>query len=229
MISSLLLNYKKILLLPIVTLLFVSCLNSSDQGDLPDQIVITLGFPNINDNIIIENDTISIVRLRLLVGNVNLRNSGSDTLLINQTAFQITHQLSNNEIRGLASGTFNSDAVFEIFNFEIKQAEQSDIGSDSNVDSDFVEGESEDQRYSMIINGAYNGEEFEFKSSRNYNFAFQIENESNSQGTLLYNLPMRTDPNDWFISPVNNELVNPGNPDNASLINNNIQSSLILE
>lgn len=229
MISSLLLNYKKILLLPIVTLLFVSCLNSSDQGDLPDQIVITLGFPNINDNIIIESDTISIVRLRLLVGNVILRNSGSDTLLINQTAFQITHQLSNNEIRGLASGTFNSDAVFEIFNFEIKQAEQSDIGSNSNVDNDFVEGESENERYSMIINGSYNGEAFEFKSARNFNFSFTIDNESNSQGTLLYNLPMRSAPADWFMSPINNELLNPGNPDNASLINNNIQSSMTLE
>lgn len=221
---------KKYLLLPLLGLLFVSCLNSSEQGEASDQLVLTLKFSNINGNIIAQSDTINIAALKFLVGTTTLQSSGNDTLLVNGNAFQITHQFTNNETKILASGTFNSDVFFNNLAFEIKQAEQSDTGSGSNIDANaFIEGESENERYSLIIDGSYNGDTFEFKSTRTFNFEFIIEGGSGSnQGSLLYSLPMETNVRDWFYDAESDSLLDPRASSNASAINDNIQSSVIL-
>lgn len=218
------------LLLSFLGLFLASCLTNSQQSEVRDQLLLTLEMSNLNSELIAGDDTVNVAQLRFLYGKTFLLSSNDDTLLVNDNILQVTHQRSNQEVKGLANGTFESDNVFSTLNFEIKQAEQSDAGSGSNFDEEaFLEGESEDQRYSMIINGAYNGESFIFKSTRNFNFEFPIEDDSGgSTSGLLYNLPMRSDVISWFLNASGEGLLNPGDPANAATINDNIQQSLNL-
>lgn len=221
---------KKTLLLPFLALFLVSCLTNPQQNEVRDQLVLTLELDNINNEMVAGDDTVNVNRFRFLYGRTYLLSSNGDTLMVNNDVIQVTHEISTQEVKGLANGTFDSDNVFGTLNFEIKQAEQSDAGSGSNFDEEaFLEGESEDQRYSMIINGAFNGNSFTFKSTRNFNFEFPIEDESGgSTGGLLYNLPMRTEVISWFLNASSDGLLDPGDPANAATINDNIQQSLNL-
>lgn len=222
---------KKTVFLPLLGLFLVSCLtNPQQQNEERDQLLITLELGNINDEIVAGDDTVNVAQLRFLYGETFLLSSNDDTLIVNNNVIQVTHQFSTQEVKGLANGTFESDNVFGILNFEIKQAEQSDAGSGSNFDEEaFLEGESEDQRYSLIINGAFNGDSFTFKSTRNFNFEFPIEDDSGgSTSGLLYNLTMKTDVISWFLNASGDGLLDPGDPANAATINDNIQQSLNL-
>lgn len=219
---------KKLLLLPFLAIFFSSCLDSS-QPDQDNQLVLTLELTDINNEIVTGQDTINIAQLRFLYGETNLR-SNNDTLVVNENILQITHQFTNDELKGLARGTFESDEIFNRLIFEIKKAEQSDTGSGSNFDEEaFIEGDSEDQRFSMIINGAYNGNEFTYKSTRNFDFEFTIQIDSDgTAGSLLYSLPIRADVASWFTNDTGDGLLDPRVTDNASAINENIQQSFSL-
>ena len=223
-------NPVKLLLLPVLLLFLNSCLTSNQEADTSNRLVITFQFAGINDEMVVQDDTLRIRNLRFLYGQTTVNNS-NDTLTINDNIIQVTHQLSNSEVKGLANGTFQSNEVYSSLNFEIKQAEQPEEGDGSNFDVDaFIEGDADNQRYSMIIEGSYNGDSFVFKSTRNFNFTFPIEDNSNgTAGNLIYNLPMRTDVSGWFANTAEGGLLNPADPSNATAINNQIESSVILQ
>lgn len=220
---------KKLLLLPLLAIFFASCLNTTQQDNQNNQLVLTLELTDINNEIVSGEDTVNIGQLRFLYGETDLRNS-NDTLVINENILQITHQFTNDELKGLARGTFESDEIFNRLIFEIKKAELSDTGQGSNFDEDaFIEGESEDQRYSMIIDGSYNGNEFTYKSTRNFDFEFNIQDDSDgAQGSLLYSLPVKAEVSFWFLNENGDGLLDPRVADNASAINENIQQSFNL-
>jgi len=220
---------KKVYLLPILALFISSCLTGSKQEQVLDQLVMTLEFTNINNRIIVQQDTVEIDTLRFLYGKTTVQDGSNDTLVINNNTIQVTHRSAiDDEIKGLANGSFNSDNIYNNLAFEIKQAEQSDAGSGSNFDVDaFIEGDSNDLRYSMILSGTYNGNYFEFKSNRNFNFEFPISDQTDgNQSSLLYNLPLKTNVSLWFNNESGDGLLNPGDTANATAINDNIQSSM---
>lgn len=223
-------NPAKLLLIPICFILFTSCLTNNQDNDPANRLVITFQLAGINDEMIMQEDTLRVRTLRFLYGETTVNNS-NDSLTINDNIIQVTHQLSNSEVKGLANGTFQSSEVYNNLNFEIKQAVQPEEGSGSNFDVDaFIEGSSDDQRYSMIIEGAYNGQPFTFKSTRNFNFSFPIEDNSNGTAeNLIYNLPLRAEVSDWFVNNSDGGLLNPGDPNNAGVINDQIESSVFLQ
>lgn len=205
-----------------------SCLTNTQEDDVSNQLLLTLEFSDINNEIVAEGDTIRVLTLQFLYGKTTLQNNNNDTLVVNENVQQINHQATNDETKGLANGTFDSDKKFSSLAFEIKQAEQSDIDGEGNFNTDtFIEGESDDQRYSMIIQGSYNNNQFEFKSTRNFNFEFLIQDESDSnQEGLLYQLHLKTDVQQWFLNSEGDSLLNPNSVGNASAINDNIQQSM---
>lgn len=220
---------RKLLLLPILALLFSSCLTNGEEGQTRDQLVFNITFTNISTPVIVQEDTLEIVSVRFIAGRTTLQNNSGDSLLVIGNPFQISYQRSPIETVGITQGNFDSEAVFNSIAFEIKQAEQSDING-SNIDADaFIEGTSDDQRYSMIINGTFNGEDFTYKSTRNFNLLFPFEdNSGGNQDALIYNIPLESNVENWFINQQDDSLLDPSDPDNASAINNNIEFSVEL-
>ena len=223
-------KYPKLLLLPVILIFLSSCLTDNQNTETANRLVITFQLAGINDEMIVQEDTLRIRTLRFLYGETTVNNSNA-SLTINENIIQVTHQLSNNEVKGLANGTFQSNEVYSNLNFQIQQAVQPEEGSGSNFDVDaFIEGDTDNQRYSMIIDGSYNGDPFTFKSTRNFNFSFPIEDNSNgTTGNLIYNLPMRAEVSDWFVNSAEGGLLNPGDPNNATAINDQIESSVFLQ
>lgn len=220
----------KLLSLPLLLLFLTSCLTTNQDTETANRLVITFQLAGINEQMIAQEDTLRIRTLRFLYGETTVNNS-NDSLTINDNIIQVTHQISNGEVKGLANGTFQSNEVYNTLNFEIKQAVQPEQGTGSNFDVDaFIEGDSDNQRYSMIIDGSFNSQPFTFKSTRNFNFTFSIEDNSNgTTGNLIYNLPLRAEVSGWFENTSEGGLLNPGDPNNAELINDQIESSVFMQ
>lgn len=220
--------FKTLFCLAILGMFLTSCLTNSQENDVSNQLILTLEFSGINNEIVAEGDTIRVLTLKFLYGRTALQNNNNDTLVVNDNVQQINHQVSNDETKGLASGPFESDEVYDLLAFEIKQAEQSDIDEGGNFEADtFIEGESDDQRYSMIMQGSYNNNGFEFKSTRNFNFEFLIQdNSGGSQQGLVYQMHLQANVQQWFLNSEGDGLLNPNSVGNASAINDNIQQSM---
>lgn len=218
------------LLLPFFLFLFSSCLTNNQDTENANRLVITFQLADVNEEMIVQEDTLRIRTLRFLYGETTVNNSTA-TLTINDEIIQVTHQLSNSEVKGLANGTFESNEVYSNLNFEIKQAVRPEEGSGANFDVDaFIEGDADNQRYSMIIDGSYNSMPFTFKSTRNFNFSFPIEDNSNgTTGNLIYNLPIRAEVSEWFVNNAEGGLLNPGDPNNATVINDQIEASVFMQ
>ncbi len=226
MIKTTLHSRRKYLLLLLLGFFSISCSTGPDDQDTPDQILFTIELSNINDQIKIGEDSLQILTLDFLIGETSLQDNQNDTLLLNDLTTQISHISSDDEVKGLINGSFNSDVVFDDFSFELVQAKS----SDQNIDSEFVEGESDSRRYSMIIRGSYNNSTFTFKSARSFSFSFAVPNESANTGggPLFYNLPVITNVENWFLNDDGTRLLNPENSSNSSTINNNISNSFKL-
>jgi hypothetical protein len=91
-------------------------------------------------------------------------------------------------------------------------------------DPEFKEGTTEDKRYSFIVKGTYNGSNFVFKSTKGFNVIINFAAPNNinlakSNLTIIFNKTK------WFKSG-SNEL-NPSDPQNAEIINENIRTSFV--
>ena len=219
----------KTLLFVSIGLMAVSCLNSGNEFEQRDQLILTINLNNANDEIVANNDTLTVDLIRFLVGISFLHDGNGDTLRINQNTYQLNHSTTDGfsqELKGLAQGNFNSRVIYNTLNFEIKKAEASFLNN-PNIDDAFNEGETESERYSMIINGNYNGDPFEFKSVRNFDYEFSFEDQTGgTPGGLVYSLNIQTDINSWFQNPDGEGLLNPAEASNALSINDNIELSI---
>jgi hypothetical protein len=219
----------------LVTALFLgSCLNGSEQNEQRDQLTLTFNLENANNEITSGEDTLSINLVRFLVGNNYLYNDTGDTLLINQNVFQLNYSTTDGlsqEVIQIAQGSFDSDAVYRNLNFEIKKAE-ANYSQNPDIDDAFTEdgGELENQRYSMIIDGSYNGEPFTFKSTRNLAYSFTFPDLTGGQsGNLIYNLFVKTNVENWFLNSDATALLDPLQSSNEGTINDNIETSIALD
>ncbi len=215
----------KIIAIMLVSLTFLSCLTTPDNEDNIDQVLVTFELSNINNKVKVGNDSLRIVSLRFLVGDAELKKGSADSLILNPRTFQVTHSVQDDEIKGLFSGGFDSDILFDGFDFEIKKA----TGDEGNIDPVFIDQDN-GETYSMVINGSYNNSEFVFKSLRNFDFNFPIDNSGlEDSASVLYNLRLSTDINQWFLNSDGTQLLNPGSSSNAPAINDNISSSIFLQ
>lgn len=105
---------------------------------------------------------------------------------------------------------------------EIGPAEE---GSDIQ-DTTLVEGNADSLRYSMAIHGTAGGNEFTFKTHKE----FEVEIPLNpavevTDTTQSANIDLTVDPSDWFKDPETGDYLDPNDPDNHNVIESNIAHS----
>lgn len=199
-------------LLIMTPLLLSSCLSGENQ--ISSQVQVGLELQSIDDTVRAGQDSVIFERVRLILGKSYFLQSEGDTLFFNQNAQQvgITPQSANPVL--LASGTF-PPATYNQIKITIPKAPGSSPGV---IDAAFVEG---DTRYTLIVEGKYNGVAFTYKSERVFEFdrAFQpsitVPEYNESFGFLITN-----DVAGWFLS--GNGLLDPREPSNSTEINDNI-------
>lgn len=92
-------------------------------------------------------------------------------------------------------------------------------------DPEFVTGPNEDQHFSVVVKGFYNGTHFVFKSQRSAEVHIRINPPLNISDSLAaYNTTIKVNVNSWFTDQNGNTL-DPTNPNNADAIDSAIQRS----
>jgi hypothetical protein len=108
--------------------------------------------------------------------------------------------------------------VYNKVKFQIHKPED----NETPPDPEFKEGTSGNQRYSFIIKGTYNGNSFVYKSRKSANLVVNFSSPVNFQETGI-NLTMIFNSSTWFKN--GNIFLDPRNPSNEDLIDNNLKNS----
>jgi len=118
----------------------------------------------------------------------------------------------------VALGNINTGTFHEI-KFEIHKP-----GVNESVpDPDFYQGRGDDQRFSVIVTGLYNGTPFIYRSRVSANVEIELDELVNVSASSNVNITINIAPSMWFVH--NNMDINPMDPDNRPIIDNNIRRS----
>ncbi|MCH2449796.1 MAG: hypothetical protein MK198_06570 [Gracilimonas sp.] len=162
----------------------------------------------------------SLTEIKLLVEELELESVSDDS-----ADFEVGNLIINLPLDGSPiqlTSQIIPNGIYDEFEMEI---ENEDDGS-SVSDPDFNEN---GNSYSVVIRGSYDGEEFLFRSDKD----FEIEMELNpaieiSDNTSSTAVSINIDPTGWFVDSQGNPL-DPSDPANKELIENNIENSFEAE
>lgn len=108
---------------------------------------------------------------------------------------------------------------YDEIKFKIHQIE----GSELPPDPEFKEGDDSSLRYSVIVRGKYNSVPFVYKSRKSAHQKIELETPLEVLDNTAVNLTITVDPFSWFLDGLNE--LDPTDPDNANIIDNNIANS----
>lgn len=170
-----------------------------------------------NDDNVFDNNNIIIDEAKALISKIELENepSGQNEIVIsklfviNLNSTEAVNQLASTKI---PSGTYNK------IKFNVHKPED----NETPPDPEFKEGNSGNQRYSVIIKGRYNGSSFVFKSRKSANIALNFPDIINIQETMR-NITLIINSSQWFKN--GNDILNPSDPQFEDAINENIKNS----
>jgi len=109
--------------------------------------------------------------------------------------------------------------TYDRVKFEIHKVE----ASETPPDPEFREGNDSKLRYSVIVKGKYNSEDFIYKSRKSAKQDLKLETPIEVGANEIANLTIIVDPYTWFYDDI--APLDPTDPDNESEIDKNIKES----
>lgn len=169
------------------------------------------------DNSAVNPAEITITEAKALITALELETEPSGTSqYIRITPFVIYFNIGGAVITvtsgNLPGGTWNK------IKFKIHKPED----TEQIPDPEFREGTSGSQRYSFIIKGTYNGNNFVYKSRKSVNMIINLVAPIVT-GNGSRNITMIIDPGMWFKNGT--VIIDPLDPDNENIIDDNIKNS----
>ncbi|MEX2477795.1 MAG: hypothetical protein WD357_05130 [Gracilimonas sp.] len=164
----------------------------------------------------------SLTEIKFLVEELELESVSDDS-----SDFEVEDLIVNLPLDGSVIELTSQNipnGLYDEFEMEI---ENDDDGNNVN-DPDFIKG-GDDDGYSMVIKGVYNGEEFMFRTDSD----FEIEMDLNppleiSDASGSPSVAINIDPSGWFVDSSGNTL-DPNDPANKEAIEENIENSFEAE
>jgi hypothetical protein len=209
-------QFVSLLALNLTMLLFLASGCDEGGGITVPSGVTTLSVSAKNTNINNPGSILVISEAKALISNMKLENGSGNNEQIPVTPFVVNFNLDGS-LKEMTSGAMIRDNYINI-KFEQHKPDATETPSDP----EFKTGSLDNQRFSFIIKGVYNGSAFVYRSLIDANIiisfsAAQNINLANMNITILYNMP------DWFKNGT--AIMNPSDPGNASLIDLNIKNS----
>jgi len=169
-----------------------------------------------NTNINNPGSSLVITEAKALISNMKLENGGGNNEQIPVNPFVVNFNMDGS-LQEMTSGYIIRDNYVNI-KFELHKP----VANETVPDTAFNTGPLDNQRFTFIIKGTYNGNSFVYKSLADANIiisfsAAQNINLANMNITMLFNIP------DWFKNGA--AIMNPSDPQNAVLIDANIKNS----
>ncbi len=219
--KSLRLDLTKILiLLGIMLLLLIELIGCGDSGIVAP--------PGNEDNVSVSimNDegamddpsgTIVITEAKALIREVEFELEGSSIEHeIHNAVFVVNFNLTG-AVQQITAGNIPS-GVYNKVKFQIHKPEDNEVPPDP----EFKEGTSGSRRYSFIIKGTYDGNNFIYKSRKSFDVVVLFGSPVNLHNSGV-NLTIVINSASWF--KAGNTVLDPRNPSNADLIDKNIENS----
>lgn len=166
----------------------------------------------------------SLTEIKVLVEELELESSFDEDSL----DFEVDDLIANLPLDGsafeLASATV-PDGVYDEFEMEMEGPDE-----DSNVqDPDFYnDSGDDDDGYSIVIKGVYNGEDFTYRSKEDFELELELNPPLEISNNTSLSIAINVDPSSWFKDSSGNDL-DPNNPDNREKIDENIENSFEVE
>ena len=213
----------------IVLFLFTGC---NSTGTDPAQPTLALSVTARNSplfsgkqNPTVQNSPVTITEAKILIREVELKSDleddgiADDSLDFKSDSFVVVLNLEGtpNEVAlsEVASGTHDE------IEFEVHKPED----NETPPDSDFQTGTSGDERFSVIISGTYDGQDFIYRSRENMEQKIELNAPLEiAEDSGPVNLTMLVDLSEWFMDENGNSLA-PNNPENKNAIDDTIRRS----
>jgi len=194
---------------------FSGCSDSLVENDQNDNLSLSVKSTLQADN---PANTLTITSAKFLIKEIEFENEGSS----NSHEFRIGPYAVNLNMSGtlieIIKGNIPS-GMYEKIKFKIHKPEE----FEPIPDPEFREGTSGQQRYSVIAKGQFNGINFVYKSRESINMKLTFQNLINISSTSAFNITAIVNPYKWF--SFNGNYIDPSNPNNTNIIDDNIKDS----
>lgn len=208
-------KFTHLILLLVFASLFTYCHDSSNDPQPGDNITVSLaidkGLNKIGANAIVL-DTVKIlikdIKFRLATGDSSNVKVGPIVVKLNLNGTPTEFAAGN-----LIAGNYSK------IKFRLHKPEDADVISDS----EFKAGSNGDLRYSVVIQGKFNGVSFIYKSTKTATQEVNLKNSINFTNDVKTNVTLTVDVNSWFYKST--VALDPNNIVNKNDIDNNIKES----
>ncbi len=192
--------------------------------DIGGDIVIPSGATELSVNIKADDnasdnpmDVVVITEAKALITDIQYERERDGLNQLHHTGPYVVNLDLNGSLKEIMNGYVVRD-IYTKAKFQVHKAEDGQQVSDP----EFNEGSGENQRYSFIIKGTYNGAAFVYKSKRSMDIVINFNSASNiklknQNFTILFNKT------GWFTN--GSTVLDPNLPQNADIIDNNIKAS----
>lgn len=164
----------------------------------------------------------SLTEVKFLVEELELESVDNDSADFEVENLVVNLPLDGNPLDLTAQNITNG--LYDEFEMEIENDEE----ENTVTDPDFI-NEGDGNGYSLVIKGSYNGEEFMFRTDKEFEIEMDLNpplEVSETSGSL--SVAINIDPSGWFLDSNGNAL-DPSDPANKELIENNIENSFDAE
>lgn len=165
-------------------------------------------------------DNISITEAKALIMNVQYERESSGRDQLHHTGPFVLNLSFGGSLTELLTGYIVRDKYTKVKLQLHKPGETETV-----ADPEFKEGTAETQRYSFIIKGSYNGTSFVYKSKKQLELSVNM-NKVINVNLKKQNITVSFNQTGWFKNGTTE--LNPNDPNNADIIDANIQSSFKL-
>ena len=162
-------------------------------------------------------DVVVITQAKVLLTNIQYERERDGLNQLHHTGPYVVNMDLNGGLSEILNGYIVRD-IYTKAKFQIHKAGE----TETIPDAEFREGTAENQRYSMIIRGTFNGSAFVYKSKQTLEVVTNF-NKSTNINLKKQNLTVVFNKTTWFNS--GSTVLNPTTAANAPIIDANIQSS----
>lgn len=205
--------------------LIAGCVQTPEP-DIPKRVNISYNIENLGSNIVLDQDTIAINEVKLLADRINL-------ILVDETILQTTPDALvmtyRSEFEGADETIVSASIGFE----DLDHFQGMNLFIDIPMEGDNIQDNDffgDQNNFSFIFRGSYNGRDFTYKSGPNFekNFSFDSNIElTNTNETLL--LRFTYDIEDIVVDREENRILDPDNSENSAKIDSLVQEFIAVE
>lgn len=162
-------------------------------------------------------DVIVVTEAKALITDIQYERERDGLNQLHHTGPYVVNLALDGSLKEIMKGYIVRD-IYTKAKFQVHKAEDGQQISDP----EFIEGTGENQRYSFIIKGTYNGTPFTYKSKRSMDIVINFNKSSNVKNKT-HNFTMLFNKTGWFTN--GSAVLNPNLSQNADIIDNNIKNS----